>query len=123
MNDHPNALELIRIASQTLESDVLPSAKPEHVYALRMIANALGIAARELETCEQNALDEMRSLNALYHDTAPATDVHERNRRLAQDIRSGKFEASSTEGAQLRQHLSATARAKLAVAYPKGLEK
>ncbi len=123
MNDHPNALELIRVASQTLESDVLPGAKPEHVYALRMIANALGIAARELATHDQNALDETRGLNALYHDTVPATDVHERNRQLAQDIRNGKFEATSSEAAQLRQHLSTTARAKLAVAYPKGLEK
>ncbi len=123
MNDHPNALELIRIANQTLASDVLPGAKPEHVYALRMIANALGIAARELETCDQNTLDETHGLNALYNDTAPATDVRERNRRFTQDIRSGKFEASSSEAAQLRQHLGTIARAKLAAAYPKGLEK
>ena len=121
MNDHPNALELIRIAHQTLASDVLPNAKPEHLYALRMIANALGIAIRELESHDANAASETSGLNALYRETKDTEDLHARNRQFAQDIRSGAFESSGAQEADLRQHLVATARAKLVVAYPKAL--
>ncbi len=121
MNDHPNALELVRIAHQTLAQDVLPSAKPEHIYALRMIANALGIAARELESHDANTASEVRSLDALYGETQNTLDLHSRNRQFAQDIRRGAFETRSAAVATLRQHLLATARAKLAAAYPKGL--
>ncbi len=121
MNDRPTPLELIRIANATLTGEVLSGAKPEHVYPLRMIANALGIAARELETQAATATAESHGLDALY-DTADATaSLPSRNRRLAQDIRLGKFESGAALEAQLRQHLLDMARAKLAATYPKGL--
>jgi phage head maturation protease len=100
---------------------VLPSAKPEQRYALRMIANALGIATRELESHDANTASEARGLDALYRETQNTLDLHLRNRQFAQDIRRGAFETSSAAVAALRQHLTATARAKLAAAYPKGL--
>jgi Domain of unknown function (DUF6285) len=128
MNDRPTPLELIRIANDALASSVMPDAKAEHLYTLRMIANALGIAARELATHDANATAETQRLNALYApcDTPPADNadgasLHQRNQRLAQDIRHGMFESSSTQQAALRRHLMATAQAKLAAAYPKGL--
>lgn len=126
MNDHPNALELIRIAHQTLQSDVLPDAKAEHVYPLRMIANALGIAARELEAHDKDVADETRGLNLIYNESKnfddPLDNLLARNRRFAQDIRSGAFETGAAQEAQLRQHLVVTARRKLAAAYPRGLQ-
>lgn len=125
MNDHPTPLELIRIANQTLQNDVLPEAKFEHLYPLRMIANALGIAARELEAHDKNAADETRSLNLLYNDSRNFDDRFDtlaaRNHQFAQDIRRGAFESDLAKEAQLRQHLVVTARRKLAAAYPKGL--
>jgi hypothetical protein len=121
MNDHPDALELIRIANHTLANEVLPDAKPEHVYALRMIANALGIAARELQSQTANAAAETRGLNLLYSETREPSELHTRNRQFALDIRRGAFESSSAQAAELRQHLVTTARAKLAAAYPKGV--
>lgn len=122
MNDRPHALELIRIANQTLASDVLPDAKPQHRYALRMIANALGIAARELEAHDKNAGDESRALNALYNEAHDTQNLNARNRKFAQDVRRGAFEQSPTQEAELRQHLLQTACAKLAAAYPGGLK-
>ena len=121
MNDHPNALELIRIAHQTLAGDVLPDTKPEHLYTLRMIANALGIAIRELESHDADAATETSGLNALYNETKDVKDLRARNRQFARDIRSGAFESSSAQEADLRRHLLAITRAKLAAAYPKGL--
>lgn len=121
MNDRPNALELIHIANATLASDILPDAKPEQLYQLRMIANALGIAARELAAHDLNVEQETHGLNALYGDTKPPDALPARNRRLALDIRRGQFESSDAQASALRRHLLATARAKLAAAYPKGL--
>jgi hypothetical protein len=121
MNDRPTPLELIRIANDTLANDVLPDAAPEQRYALRLIANALGIAARELEAHDVNLAQETRGLNALYGDTKPRDALLARNRQFALDIRSGRFETNEAQASALRQHLLATARAKLAAAYPKGL--
>jgi hypothetical protein len=121
MNDRPTPLELIRIANQTLQTEVLPGAKPEQLYPLRMIANALGIAARELEAHDRDAADETRGLNLLYNDAKNFDELNVRNRRFAKDIRCGTFEAGNAQEAQLRQHLVVTARRKLAAAYPKGL--
>ncbi len=122
MNDHPTPLELIRIANQTLIDAVLPGAKPEQLYPLRMIANALGIAARELDAHDKNAADETRGLNLLYNDNTNFADLQVRNRQFAGDIRRGAFETDLAQQAQLRQHLIVTARRKLAAAYPKGLQ-
>ncbi|MEQ1776669.1 MAG: DUF6285 domain-containing protein [Burkholderiales bacterium] len=121
MNDRPDALELIRIANQTLASEVLPDAKHEHQYALRMIANALGIAARELEARDKTAADETLGLNTLYSESKESGELSSRNLQFARDIRLGAFESSGAREVELRQHLVATARAKLAAAYPKGL--
>ena len=121
MNDRPTPLELIRIVTETLVSEVLPGAKPEQLYPMRMIANALGIAARELEAHERDAADETRGLNLIYNDAKNFDDLNVRNRRFAQDIRCGAFESGAAREAQLRQHLVVTARKKLAAAYPKGL--
>jgi hypothetical protein len=121
MNDHPDALELIRIAYQTLAQDILPDALPEQRYTLRMIANALGIAARELEARDADTTMETRGLDTLYGETNNAEDLHQRNRQLSRDIRRGVFESYSAQPEKLRQHLIATARAKLAAAYPKAL--
>ena len=124
MHDRPTPLELIRIANATLAGDVLPNAKPEQLYALRMIANALGIAARELASSDNNAARETLGLDALFsaaqsqHD---AQTLHARNRHFAQAIRAGQFESDAAQAVSLREHLTATAHAKLAAAHPKGL--
>ena len=122
MNDHPNALELIQAARDELTRELMPSAQPDQLYTLRMIANALGIAARELAVQGNDASAETRGLNLLYSDGPHFDDLQARNRHLAQDIRSGAFEADTARHAQMRQHLVVTARSKLAAAYPKGLE-
>ncbi len=121
MNDHPTPLELIRIANLTLTDEVLPDARPDQLYPLRMIANALGIAARELAAHDKDVADETRGLNLLYSDSKNLDDLAVRNRGFARDIRDGVFESDIARRAQLRQHLIVIARRKLAAAYPKGL--
>lgn len=122
MNDRPTPLELIQIANDTLAREVLPNAKPEQLYPLRMIANALGIAARELAAHDKDIADETRGLNLIYNDSKNFNELKSRNRQFASDIRTGKFESSRAQEAQVRQHLIVTARRKLAAVYPKGLQ-
>jgi uncharacterized protein DUF6285 len=122
MNDHPNALALLRIAHQTLLDNVLPDAKPEQVYALRMIANAIGIATREMENHADHATTEARSMAALYNEAMTPGRETENNRKLARDIRSGAFEANAQQHAALFAHLRATTRHKLQVAHPRALQ-
>ena len=121
MNDRPDALELLRIANQTLTEEILPDAKPQQLYTLRMIANALGIAARELESRARDDAAEARGIAAFYGAQDLPAELPALNRRFAQAIRAGRLEQSAAQEAQLRQHLLASARAKLAVSYPKGL--
>ena len=63
MNDQPTALELIQAAGDELARELLPTARPDQLYTLRMIANALGIAARELAAHDKDSVDETRGLN------------------------------------------------------------
>ena len=123
MNDRPDALELLRIANHTLAQEILPAAKPEQLYTLRMIANALGIATRELESSTADIEAESHSLASLYANTLQTGTLRQCNQTFAQDIRAGRFENSAAREAQLRLHLKTVARAKLAVTYPKALIK
>jgi hypothetical protein len=118
MNDHPHALELIAAARDELQRILLPAARPDQQYTLRMIASALGIAERELASDASNRNNERYSLARLYGLTGDGnTPLVEQNCRLAQDIRAGRYD----DAAALRTHLLLTARAKLAAAYPQGL--
>jgi len=86
-----------------------------------MITNALGIATRELESRDADIASESHSFAVLYENAAQTGSLQQLNQTLARDIRAGKFEQGAEQEVRLRQHLFATARAKLAVTYPKGL--
>ena len=122
MNDHPTPLELIQAAGDELARELLPKARPDQLYTLRMIANALGIAARELTTQDKDQAEEARGLNLLYDSNTPLDDLAQRNQQLAHDIRHGAFESNIARHGQLRQHLVSTTHRKLAAAYPKSLK-
>jgi hypothetical protein len=98
MNDRPDALELLRIANETLVQDILPEAKAEQLYTLRMIANALGIAARELEARARDDAVEAQGLVALYGPQASSEVLPALSRRFAADIRAGRILAPLSVG-------------------------
>jgi hypothetical protein len=92
-----------------------------------MIANAMAIAARELEAGNVAAQSELARLNALYAESG--TDISgntlhstliDYNRRLAADIRDGRFD--DKQRMALLDHLEKTAIDKVAVANPKALK-
>ena len=127
MNDRPDAAELLDIARRTLLDAILPRLPEELRYNARMIANAMAIAAREHAAGDDAAQAELARLRAIFAERPrPLTGPPLRaalagyNRRLATDIRGGRFD--DRERPALIAHLERTAVDKLAIANPKALK-
>ena len=127
MRNSPDAAALLRIARDTLLNELLDAMPEERQYAMRMVANALAIAAREAETGEADLVKEMRLLSELYGDDtvqAAGANLHERiakmNKRFARDIRDGIFDGACAQGVQAL--LMDQVRARLAISNPSYLE-
>ena len=92
-----------------------------------MIANAMAIASREHAAGDAAAQAELARLRALFPANAKPLSgaaleaaLGGYNRRLASDIRGGRFD--DRERAALLDHLETTAADKLAISNPKELK-
>ncbi len=95
MTDRPDARELVEIARATLGAELLPFLPPDKRVAGLMIANALAIAAREMEAGPT---------------TLPAVDVA--------DLRSGRRDGDRS----LYEALLVDARARTAISNPRDID-
>jgi uncharacterized protein DUF6285 len=94
MKVEPAGAELLRVARASLLESLLPQLPPESHYMARMIANAMAIAARELEQ-------------------PPAPGAIDAG-RLAREIRDGRH-----DGGEIAPLLREITRARLAVSNPR----
>ncbi len=120
MNNRPYGNELLHAARQTLLDGLLPLLPADRTYDALMIANAMAIAARELESCGQpdDRVDEQ--IARFYRDMGlDDTDASEAD--LALKIRNRLIDKSQYP--RLRVLLLAVAREKLAISNPKYLRK
>ena len=126
MNDTADARDLLDIARSTLLNQVLPHVPGELRYEALMIANAMAIAAREHAAGDRPARDELTRLCDLFGETghpphrALEAAIAHYNRRLAADIRAGRFDDKNRDA--LLYHLQQTSTDKVAIANPKALE-
>ncbi len=127
MRNNPDAAGLLHVARETLLNDLLDLLPVERRYAIRMVANALAIAARETETGEDNLVKELRLLSELYGEDvvqAAGANLHERiammNKRFARDIRDGIFDGACAQGVQAL--LMDQVRARLRISNPSYLQ-
>ena len=127
MNDRPDATELLAIARRTLLDELLPRLPEELRYSALMIANAMAIASREHAAGETAEQTELARLQAIFSERAKPLSgaaltaaLAGYNRRLATDIRGGRFD--DRERAALLDHLETTAADKLAISNPKELK-
>ncbi len=65
MTDRPDALELLAEARRLLKEDLAPSLKGRDRFQVLMVANALGIASREIEEGGAAAARFQEALKAL----------------------------------------------------------
>jgi hypothetical protein len=96
---------LLETARDVLRDQLLPALPPQQRHAALMVANAMAIAARELNRRSDPAADEARA----------ALD-----RRLSASIRAGHVDGGPA-AAQLHARLLADTRAKVEVCNPKVL--
>lgn len=97
MRVDPGGAELLRVARAELLERLLPLLPAAEHYAARMIANAMAIAARELDAPERRPIDAAR---------------------LAREIRAGRHDLSQPIEEGLREFT----RARLAVSNPRVLD-
>jgi hypothetical protein len=129
MMNLPEGAQLLSIARQTLLAELLPLVEGDRRYTLLMVANAMAIAARELEDGGRSATSELNRLDALYarparelHGTALREAVDEAERELARDIRSGVFDSDPSRRDTLLRHLRESVVARLKISSPKSLK-
>ena len=96
---------LLETARDLLRDELLPALPADKRHAALMIANAMAIAARELDRRDDTALDDERA----------AAD-----RQLCASIRGGRFDGGAA-AAQLHARLLAGTRARVEVSNPKYL--
>ncbi|NML15603.1 DUF6285 domain-containing protein [Azohydromonas caseinilytica] len=133
MRDHPDGAELLAAARALLRDTLLPALPAEHRHAALMIANAMGIAERQLRAGDAPAAAEWQSLHRLLEgETAdeainrvPAAGLDEElirlNRLLVQRIRAGEADPGRPLHPGLRHHLEMVALQRLAESNPKAL--
>lgn len=127
MNNAPDGAELLRVAQKVLRERLLTGISKAQRYEALMVANAMAIAARELEAGDSDLREELRMLAQLYGDTTVAesgNSVKEKvaalNKRLAKDIRSGVMDGACAQG--VRAVLKSQVTARLRVSNPKYLK-
>ena len=127
MNDRPDARNLLQTARNVFIAEILPALPAASRYTALMIANAMAIAQREIAAGDAPLAAECERLGALLSEpaAAPAGEALRGvlagyNRRLAGEIRAGRFDGK--ERAALLEHLRRTTGEKLAVSNPKMLK-
>lgn len=129
MKNLPGAADLLLIARDTLLTELRSLAGDDAKYVLAMIANAMAIAAREAQSGDAPEIAALARLHALHG--APARELHgpalvdalrAHERRLAADIRAGRYDADDERHGALLDHLRQSVAAKLRISNPKSLE-
>lgn len=119
MTERPTAAELLAVAHQQLADEIIAGLPEPRRYRARLLAAAMAIARRELEAAGAPARDEQARLKALLGEDG---NLGVLNRRLAEAIRAGAFDAAGPGRDRLLGHLWAGTRARLTVSNPKYLE-
>jgi hypothetical protein len=121
---------LLEAALDLLRDEVLPALPTDKRHAALMIANAMGIAMRQLRNGDAPEQQELAALERILlarpgNDAAPmASDTQDRlldlNRRLCLAIRQGHADALKPND-DVRAHLLRVARHRIAESNPKYL--
>lgn len=119
MRDRPTAPDLLTTAAQAFRDSLLPALPSGLKYQALMVLNAMDIAARQATAGDAPVIEARDRLRALYGGSSDDFDTLER--RLAADIRAGRFDSGAPERAIVLAHLEATTRAKAAESCPKAL--
>ncbi|QAA92706.1 DUF6285 domain-containing protein [Pollutimonas thiosulfatoxidans] len=117
MIDQPEGAELLAVARRALLDTLLPSLPANHAYTALMIANAMAIAGRELQSACNPGYRASDAIQAFYQEIDLAEPPAADESGLAQLIRQRKI--SQAHQGRLHQLLLETTRMRLQVSNPK----
>ncbi len=117
MRHEPTAANLLETARTVLREKILPQLPASARYEALMVANAMAIAARQIEAEDRPVREAQDRLAALYDDRSAPLPVLEA--RLVEDLRAGRFDAPSTLREAVFDHLWQTACARASESNPK----
>lgn len=131
MSERPDAQDLLQVARDELMQLLLPALPASLRYQALMIANAMAIAARESASGHAAGMQELAGLCQLLqedaglqlHDQSLQQALQQLRKRLAGQIRQGRFDPPGDRHAALMLHLAGTVKAKVAISNPKALSK
>jgi len=89
MRERPDGAELLAIAREVLRKELLPLLPKDKAYDALMIANAMGIAERQLQ---QGDVPQQKEAVELSNFLDAQTDLRDLNRKFSQAIRRGDFD-------------------------------
>lgn len=119
MSDRPTGQDLLLTAREELMKRLLPALPADLRYQALMVANAMAIAARELEAGHAGDAREMTGLQKILE--GEELDMEGSRKKLCAQIRAGRFDAGKPGHKMLLQHLVETTRDKLVISNPKML--
>ncbi len=119
MNNRPNGGELLAVARRTLLDQLLPLLPVSKSYEALMIANAMAIAARELDVKGEDECE--KQILAFYRQIALEGTHEATEQALAELVRKRAIDPSRS--GLLRSLLLNITRCKLAITNPKLLNK
>jgi hypothetical protein len=111
MLPRPGAADLLKMAEQGLQDHVLGTLEGAAKYHTLMALRAIAIAKSELEDGAAADAAELKRIQALYD--APLGDLAAARKRLAADIRAGRFEPGTPREVRLLDALTTTTATRL----------
>ncbi|RJG00828.1 DUF6285 domain-containing protein [Noviherbaspirillum sedimenti] len=129
MSDRPNGQDLLLTAREELMKRLLPALPAELRYSALMVANAMAIAARELDAGQSGDLRELAGLQQLLPGEATAEAPVDGEllqhaltgyrKELCAQIRVGNFDAGKPSHQELLRHLAENVSHKLTLSNPR----
>lgn len=116
MSESSMTANLLTTACDLLRTEVTPVLPGSLRYTAAMIVNAMAIAARELEHGPANRAEVRALLVRLYPEAPDAASLDDLQRRLAHDLRAGRFD-QDPDGC-LRALLRGRTRLRLKISAP-----
>jgi len=89
MREQPDGAALLAIARELLRTELMPLLPKERAYEVLMIANAMSIAERQLQSGAAALQAEHRALQVLLQQQGSLSDL---TRELAQGVRAGRHD-------------------------------
>lgn len=117
MTDRPDAIQLLTLARTALLDALVPVLPADAQYPARMVANAIAVALRELDSAGADATTLRMELAPLFEPAAATLPTDALERRLVEEIRSG----ARDDDPATRAHIVAAARRRTRVWNPRAL--